>query len=223
MGYGKLCVYGAFCLLLFPFGQVISNVRAKKMKTIRFIITCTFLLVGIVGCQTTGGVRQNDYPAEIKGIGDYPNYPLKAAGFDRAKIMTYAPGMTNISTAYNYLGSDAQIAATIYVYKKGGLQINAIQQFEAEKANIEKYHPGAQLIKTGKETFVKNGKELSALTAQYEYDGVFMHRQQPVYSELMLIEYGDKFIKLRSTSPKSQRSIASKKNLELMNVVNWAN
>ena len=176
-----------------------------------------------VGCQSTGGERQTRYPAEIKGIGESPNYPLKAAGFDRAEIMTYAPGMTNISTAYNYLAPWAQIAATIYVKKKGDSQIDVKQQFEAEKANIEKYHPGAKLLKEGDEIFIKNGKELSALKAQYEFDSVFMHRPQKVYSELMLIEYEGKYIKLRSTSPKAQKDVASKKNTELMNVVNWAN
>ncbi len=193
------------------------------MKIARLLIIGTFLSLAIAGCQTTGGVRQGGYPAEIKGIGESQNYPLKAAGFDRAEIMTYAPGMTNISTAYNYLGAEAQIATTIYVYKKGEAQVSVNQQFDAEKANIERYHPGARLIETGKETFLKNGIELNALTAKYEFEGIFMHKPQLVYSELMLIEFKDEFIKLRSTSPRNQSSIASKKNLELMNVVNWAN
>ena len=193
------------------------------MKTIQLLIISALFLASLSGCQTTGDEKETRYPAEIKGIGESPNYPLKAAGFDRAEIITYAPDMTNISTAYNYLQSDAQIAATIYVYKKGILKISASQQFEAEKTNIEKYHPGAMLIMSGKKSFIKDGKELPALTAQYEYDGVFMSKPQALYSELMLIEYGGKFIKLRSTTPKFQRTIASKKNLELMNAVNWAN
>ena len=106
------------------------------MKTIQLLIISALFLAGLNGCQTTGDERETSYPAEIKGIGESPNYPLKAAGFDRAEIVTYAPDMTNISTAYNYLRSDAQIAATIYMYKKGILEISASQQFEAEKTII---------------------------------------------------------------------------------------
>lgn len=193
------------------------------MKTIATFLLSVFFLVVVGGCQTTGGERQTRYPAEIKGIGESPNYPLRAAGFDRAEIMTYAPGMTNISTAYNHLAPEAQIAATIYVYKKDGSGVGVNQQYEAEKTNIEKYHSGAKLLNEAEETFIKNEKELTAYKAQYEFDGVFMHRQQRVYSELMLIEHEGKYIKLRSTAPKAQKDIAAKKNLELMNVVNWAN
>jgi hypothetical protein len=189
------------------------------MKVMQVILVCALFLISLTGCQLPGG----GYPAEIQGVGESPNYPLKAAGFDRAEILTYAPGMINISTAYNCTMPDVQIAATIYVYKKGDSAISVSQQFEAEKANIGKYHLGAVLLNEGAEVFNKNGKDIPALKAQYEFEGGVRQTKQTLYSEIMLIEYGDNFIKLRSTAPKSQMDVAAKKNLELMNAVHWAN
>ena len=85
------------------------------MKNLPSIFLSIYIVLTFGACPHGGG----GYPAEIRGIGDSPNYPLEAAGFQRAEMMTYAPGLTNISTAYNLLSPDIQIAATIYSYKKG--------------------------------------------------------------------------------------------------------
>ena len=68
----------------------------------------------------------------------------------------------------------------------------------------------------------KNGVKYPAYRAKYEFDGNFMQKQQALYSELILIGVGGKYVKLRSTAPRSQRALAGEKNLELVHVVNWA-
>ena len=189
---------------------------------IRSIIAVLFT-IGLVACQTGGGVKETQYPAEIRGIGDSPNYPLVAANFNRAEIMAYAPGMADISTAYNLLTPEALIAATIYRSSKNGRAPNLSDQFLAEKHNIEKYHPGAELIDEEIITLEKNGQTYSANKASYRYSGIFMHQQQVVYSELILWSHDDKYIKLRSTAPLAQKERARAKNMELLDAVNWAN
>lgn len=92
-----------------------------------------------------------------------------------------------------------------------------------EKAIIEKYHPGAKLLNEGQNSFRKQDKEFVALKAGYEFEGSFMKINQLIYSQLIRVDLGDTFIKLRSTAPISQEETAEKKGIELMNVVNWAN
>jgi hypothetical protein len=188
---------------------------------------CKIIVAGIVlvlaACQTGGGVKETRYPAEIRGIEDSPNYPLVAAGFNRAEIMSFAPGMTDISTAYNLLTPEVQIAATIYRSSKNGRAPNLSDQYLAEKHNIEKYHSGAELISEEDISLEKNGNTYSAKRASYRFGGKFMHKQQVVYSELVLLSHGDKYIKLRSTAPIAQKEKARDKNMELLNVVDWAN
>jgi len=186
-------------------------------------LVIVFLAIGLASCQTGGGVKQAQYPAEVRGIGDSPNYPLVAAGFNRAEVMTYAPGMTDISTAYNIVTPEAQIASTIYRSSKNGRAQNLTDQYTAEKAQIEKYHPGSELIDEEIITLNKKGKMYSAKKASFRYNANFMRQQQVVYSELVLLSHEDKYIKLRSTTPIIQERIARKKNMELLNAVNWAN
>jgi hypothetical protein len=160
------------------------------------------ILVLVAGCPSTSG--PSGYPAQVTGIGDSPNYPLRAAGFERAEIMMYEPGFRHISTAYNLRTKEAQIAATIYLVPHESPQASVKQRYQSEKTTIEQYHPGARL------------------RATYELDGTFMHQKQRLHSEVWLWSHKDRYVKFRSTAPIGQKSIAGTKNLELLNAVNWA-
>ena len=190
-------------------------------RTILLISTVVIALT-LSGCPGPG-VSPTRYPVRVDGIGDSPNYPLRAAEFERAEIMSFAPGMTDISTAYNLLSAEVQIAATIYRSSKEGRAPELATQFQAEKIQIEQYHPGAQLLEEKSITLEKNGQTYPALKASYQYRGIFMHRPQTVYSELVYWSHGENYLKLRSTAPIAQREKAEAKNMELLNAVNWAN
>lgn len=192
------------------------------MKRITLLISIAIITLTLAGCPGPG-VSPTRYPVRVDGIGDSPNYPLKAAGFERAEIMSFAPGMTDVSTAYNLLSPDIQIAATIYRSSKVGRAPDMATQFQAEKKQIEHYHPGAQLLEEKSITLEKNGQTYPALKASYQYGGTFMHRPQTVYSELVYWSHGKNYLKLRSTAPIAQREKAEGKNMELLNAVNWAN
>lgn len=186
-------------------------------KKILFIIS---VLTLIAGCVPTSG--PSGYPVQVRGIGDSPNYPLRAAGFDRAEIMMYEPGFRHISTAYNLRTEEAQIAATIYLVPHKSPQPNINERYKAEKTTIEQYHPGALLLYEKTVILSKNGVKYEAFKATYEFDGIFMHKQQRLYSEIWLLSHKDSYMKFRSTAPAGQKSIAEIKNLELLNAVNWA-
>ncbi len=175
------------------------------------------MFLAISGCASTD-TSQQSYPAELVGIKQSPYYPLEAAGFSRGKIFMYAPDMEDVSIGYNMFNSENQIASTIYIYE---FSVTLKELFLAEKSNIISKHSGAALLKESEIKIARHGSEYKALAAEFEFDADFDHSLQPVFSQLILWTYNDKFIKLRSTSPISQRSETIEKNMVLINVVNW--
>lgn len=191
----------------------------KHICYILGVIGC--LIFSLAACQTGREFAQTHYPIEIKLIGESPNYPLNAAGFARAEIMSHAPGMTNISTAYKLITHNAQIMTTIHKFRKTGFANTLAQQYKAEKKQIEKNHPDAKLLTDSKISFIKKEKEYQAVKATYEFEDSFMRKQQMIYFELILIATDDGYIKFRSSAPLSQKKFAAPKNMELLEEVNW--
>ncbi len=181
----------------------------------KIVVVCLVLL--IAGCATPQ--QGTNYPAEMTGIGDSLAYPIMAAGFQRGKIWTYAPGMTNISIGYNMYSSQNHIASTIYLYPA---TTTLDEIFEAEKQNIVNAHNGTVVGATRELTLSKNGNDYRALEVTFQYESNFMGRQQDVFSQLVLWEHKEKFIKLRSTSPLAEGESTLAKNKALLEAVNWA-
>ena len=190
------------------------------MRIVRTLLAAAFATT-FLGCPTVT-TAPGGYPARIEGIGDSPNYPLRAAGFERAEIIAYAPGMRHLSTAYNLLTPETQIAATIYLVPHDSTTPVIAERYRAEKAAIEAYHPGAKLLEEKEVALEKNGVQYKALKAAYELEGIFMHQRQQLYSEVLLWSHKDRYVKLRATAPAAQRATAAAKNLELLGAVNWA-
>lgn len=183
------------------------------------VIVC--LIFSLVACQTGGEIEPSRYPMEIGWIGESPNYPLNAAGFTRAEIMSHAPGMTDISTAYRLITKEAQIAAKFHKFKKTGQARTLAKQYQAEKMQVEKNYPGAKLLAESKIVLIKKEKEYPAFKSAYEFENTFMRRKQMVYFELILTETDDRYIKFESSAPNSQKKAIAQKNMELLDAVNW--
>lgn len=200
------------------------------MKKAVSLLFCAGLAFVLAGCP-------RPYPLEITHVGDTPDYPLQAAGFTREKILSYRaddslpgdnPDLSDVSIAYDLLTPGAQIASTIYVTHAPTVYPGLLEQndplkalFEGNKSTIVQHRPGAELLGEVKETLTRNGRKYTALVATYRFNGVFMRKQQTVYSVLMVWRHEDNFIKLRSTTPYSQRKPSRQNNLNLLNAVNW--
>jgi hypothetical protein len=196
--------------------------QRQEWEGLHAVLLSVIVALFLAACGTAGNEHRSQYPAEITGIGDSPNFPLRAAGFQRGKILTYAPGMTEISNAYNLVSPEMQIASTIYHLPLAKAASPLTVQFAREKVAIEQYHAGAQLLREEEITLGKAGTTYRALRAEYSFDGEFMHRQQQLYSELIIWTHGTRYIKFRSTAPLAQRERVREKNLELLNTLNWA-
>ncbi len=145
-------------------------------------------------------------------------FPPHAAGFHRGKSIAYAPGMTDFSTAYNFFTNDSHIAATIYIFTATGSFENI---FAAEHNYISNTYSEAETLGTWETKLEKNGSIIKAYRADYKYQTNFMNRNQEVFSQYMLWQHGEKFIKLRITSPFKEMDTTIHKALELIEAVKW--
>ncbi len=176
------------------------------------------LVVSLNACSTSQ-FKHARYPTKLEGIKDTPSQPLKAAGFKRGAITLYSPGMTDISTEYKINTPENQIASTLYVYEFP-TELNEL--FKKEKANIVRANGDAELIDETEVKLVKNGVEYKALQSTFKFDTNFSNKQQAVFSQFVLWKHNNKYYKLRSTSPLSQKDQTLKKNNELIDAIEWA-
>lgn len=188
------------------------------------LFLCAAAVLALAGCPAPG---VSPYPRSLGDIGDSADYPLRAAGFERAKILGYAPDNADVSVGYNMLTPEAQIASTIYISASSVFpEVRQAENplaalFELNKAGVRQYHPGASLLGEDSVVLVKNGREYHALRAVFRYEDGFMGRRQQLYSLLMLWRHDDDFIKLRSTTLYAQRHLSESNNLNLLQAVNW--
>ena len=189
---------------------------------------CLFLLAGLAlvpaGCPAPG---VSPYPMQVGRIGDTTDYPLRAAGFERGKILSYAPGNADVSVGYNMLTPEVQIASTIYISDPSVFpEVRQAEDpmaalFELTKAGLLRYHQDASLLGEDSVVLAKDGRQYQALRAFFRYEDGFMGRRQPLYSLLMVWQHDGDFVKLRSTTPYAQRHLSESNNQNLLEAVNW--
>jgi hypothetical protein len=181
---------------------------------------CTLLAAALlVGCPSTTHVSSSGFPGEITGVGDSRNFPLRAAEYQRGKMLMYQPGMRNYSIAYDRYDATLQNAVTLYFYP---LARPIVEQFTAEKQEILRAHPGSMLIAERQASFRKNGLSFQAFIATFEFEEIFARQRQKVFSELVLIALPDRFFKVRSSAPIDKASPAEASMFELLGKINWA-
>lgn len=188
------------------------------MRRAVFLLLCGGLVFVLAGCPAPG---VSPYPMRVGGIGDTADYPLRAAGFEREKIVSYAPGNADVSVGYSMLTPEAQIASTIYLTAHTGQIGSAEEYFSLSRTAIGQHHPGAELLAENTVVLTKGGQQFTAQRAAYRYEDGFMGRRQPLYSVLMVWRIGDSFVKLRSTTPYAQRHLSESNNQNLLEAINW--
>jgi len=189
------------------------------MNKLLYILLFTLISGCATNLQGSNFTDSTNYPAEITGIGDSPKYPLIAAGFKRGKLLTYAPGLVNISAGYSLNTSKNNISSTIYQYPA---TTTLDEMLVIEKQRIARFNSTAKFLTSNERTLSKNGVNYRALEVTLRYNANYSGKYQELFSQLVLWQHEDNFIKLRSTSPISQSEDTPAKNSELLNAVNWA-
>lgn len=180
-----------------------------------FVIQIGFLLADVPS-QINNNTK---YPALMTGIGDIPGFPLKVAGFQRMDVfVVYDSSFSSISTGY-YI-KDKNIIATYYLVKKQQFKLE--DAYNGGKQEIEQVHKNFVFL--GEEDVVLNkyGYKYKGKRAFYKFNEKFLEKEQEVFTEFMIFEKGDFFVKLRTTTPVENMKLCKTKDYELMNSINWS-
>ena len=159
------------------------------------------------------------YPIEISDFGGDRDFPKSAAGYTRVEVVAYAAAMTNYSVGYNLYEGDIQNAVTLYLYE---VDASFEQLYEFEKQQILSAHSDAIFVNESSSQLEKSGVKYAVRTANFRYTGQLAGREQPLFSQLVLIEHPSRFVKARSTAPIAQAHEAETHTAALLDAVNWA-
>ncbi len=191
------------------------------------LAVCAGLALVVAGCSLF-------YPKHITDVGESADYPLFAAGFEREAIVSHAWGGRNVSIRYHLcqVAGDEEIEVLVLLRTKRITppQDSVQAGFEAEKAAWLKLQPNAERLNEETVNLLKKGKEYTALKASYLGMGGgsfcfgprrYFEPSVPRYIELIVWRHEDRILTLHSAARPENRDIASAKNLELLDVVNW--
>lgn len=198
------------------------NVRIPS----QVVAACLFAHLLTACAATTGShSREAGYPAEIRGIGDSPNYPLRVGPFRRGNIFAYAPDLKDISIGYALYEADRQAASAIYLYHletpEPNDQETILRHYAELKASIERVHPGAQILEESRVSVRQQEKTIEGLKAVFGYREALFGLKQNLASELYLFRQNDRFVKFRHTYPLDQRGVVKDDLKLLMETLNW--
>lgn len=177
-------------------------------------VLISFLFLSI-RCQIINFQSSSGYPKEI-GIENIEKYPLKVDNFIREKTIMFGPN--DISRGYNLFNNKNQIAVTIYDYKS---DFSYIKLFEKEKQIIKNSKKNISSEKEIKSKLIKDGKTYYFSKVAFEAEDIFAGKNQKIYTEMMLFQLKDKFVKVRMTTPANQKIEASKLTNQLLDKLNW--
>jgi hypothetical protein len=162
----------------------------------------------------------NTYPSVIARMGDSLGFPSQAAGFSRGDTVTHEPGMKNISVGYNLFTPSAQQAVTLYFFPRDQ---PIAEQIEFEKQMIERFHEDPVVLSQAEQTIIRDQVAFRAYAVDYQMRGTMLNRRQPLYSQLLLIELPERYVKARSTCPLEQADAAKGRLIKLMEQIDWTN
>lgn len=207
--------------------------NGEKMNRTIWLPLCAALVLLLAGCPSN--------PEYITDV-DEADYPLSAAGFDRGSIISNTPGGGNLSVYYSlceWVGDDRiDNGAILRITRVTGLRDSAQARFEAAKADLLKRDPNAERLNDGTVTLTKNGEDHAALKASYRSLGISwcfpnsdllagqgltfsLPVPVPRYIELIVWRHEDRVLAFHGSADPKNQDIASAKNLELLDAVNW--
>ncbi len=198
-----------------------------KVRIPPMIMAACFVAPLLAACAATtdSPPREVGYPAEIKGIGDSPNYPLQVGPFRRENIIVYAPDLKDISIGYALYEPNRQAASAIYLYPLDAPdridQETTLRHYAELKASIERIHPGARILEESQARVRQEEKTIEGLRAVFGYQEILFGRKQNLASELYLFRQNDRFVRFRHTYPLDQRGAVKDDLRLLMETLKW--
>jgi len=173
-------------------------------KTLIVILTATLL----AGCQTNS-TQFLPNPETVEIAGSYTNapsgmvYPVAEDGFRRITISRYDTEERYTSAGYDFYQPPELIAATVFMrpsppFTSFGSPEDVVASaqselcesaYEARKARVLEFHPGANLLSEEMTGSTKSGSSTLGWSAVYEYEEALAGVLQPVHSRLDMLCY----------------------------------
>jgi hypothetical protein len=224
--FTKVLIY---TVLVFAIAGCAPTHKAKSVKSKDWIRSGVTNVSASV--KEKGGNADDREEVDLSGFGkrhsandnSMNNYPTKAAGFLRGDVRDLSFGKWGMSSAvaYNLGDEDASIDSMIYVHKKYNHSEPLEQHFRSERSVIMAVNENAQPLGEEVLQLSSGGKNYTAYRSGYKVMQSFHGIVQPVYSEIVVWEGNGYCGKLRSVAPFDKREFAEKKNLELIDAVDW--
>jgi hypothetical protein len=142
-------------------------------------------------------------------------FPIQVGSFRRERPTQYDQAGEDISVGYN--NYSIPIAVTVYVYPAHARSLTA--EFTSRQAEILHAHPGAQLVVTSNVTITP--AKITALSASYTFEDRFAGAIQPLRSELLVAQSGERFVEYRVTYPVSMLTSAQNEIAEFEREFAW--
>lgn len=196
------------------------------------IILIRYLLVALVlvaqGCASTGKTTDTatrsasggEYPRDIEDLDDV-NFPVEIAGFRRSKAIAYASDMADFSVSYELDEPDLQVRSSIYLYKRKLYAPTLEKQFRMEEHGVRQYYSRTTLILEDTIAVWKKGEQYQARRAAFKFTSDLFGSSQALYSELFVWVVGERYVKMRTTTPYRMRQAVEARRTALLDGINW--
>jgi hypothetical protein len=195
-----------------------------NVRILSKVVVACFVALSLIAC-TSSPPSERGYPAQITGIGESPNYPLRVGPFQRANIIAYAPSLKDISIGYALYEPDRQASSAIYLYPLGAPERSdqdiIMRHYRKLKASIERMHPGARILEESRATVRQEEKTIEGLKAVFGYREALFGLKQNLASEIYLFRQNDRFVKFRHTYPLDQQGVVKDDLKLLMETLKW--
>jgi hypothetical protein len=181
----------------------------------RALFPALFLL--LAGCPTTPAGPRDGEVVEFVGVGESSNFPMSAAGFTRGRMFTVPSDRTNFTVEYD---APDRMHAVAFLVEHDTTAMEL--RLERDKRQITDLNPGAALLVETDETFEDAGITHRGKVVRYRISASPSGGLPEAFSELVLIQLPDRYVRVRSTAPTARATEAQAALRELMHAVHWA-
>jgi hypothetical protein len=185
---------------------------------LRKVVRASAVSVAIVLLAACAASRQPFIPGVAPGELIHRHsgfvFPARIGSFGRVTGRQYDARGQDISIGYN---GDIPSVVTIYVYPANERDLES--SLTAQSAEILTSYPGARI--TGRRTVQVTPSDINAESVTFTFSTLFMGKEQPLHSELVLARHGDNFIKYRITYPVAIADLAGEDSSRFLQRFAW--
>lgn len=175
---------------------------------------CAALL--LVACATPAPqpFRAGAKPGELVHKDSGFVFPSRIGPYLRSQAYQYDEQGRDISVGYN---AEIPSAVTVYVYPAEGRTLES--DLVTHSADIVAAYPGATIVDRRHVEVTPEGVAAEAVT--FEFTSSFYGKQQPLHAELVLAQYGSRFVKYRITYPATLADLAGEDSGKFLHFFDW--